>query len=280
MTRLRIDDPAIDLEALEARVLESIERKRGRRFAEEDLERLRATRLRPRLRREDLPRGVVAEMAAARPRAPEPTPPPGPEAASLSQVAIPPESWVVPAEVPVPPPPPEVDLGHGWRAALKRRLRPRLARIYRWSFEIGPWLDPILEPLLVRLRQMREELVERDEQLARQAERAFDLLKDNLDRRVDRTGDWAGSHMSTLQGGLERRQERELHLLHNLVFELTNARLDLINMQDRLNEAAQRVAALEERQRTLEKLLLESPEGREAGSPRGSACSRQEAPLE
>jgi hypothetical protein len=108
---------------------------------------------------------------------------------------------------------------------------------------------------------MQEELRERidatGERERERTERGFDLLKDNLDRRVDGTADWIGGHVSETRGRLEQRSERELQLLHNLVFELTNARLDLLHMQDRLNEMARRVQNLEERERMLERMTLE-----------------------
>lgn len=246
MARFRIDDPEIDVEALEARVAESIARKRGVRFSDEELEKLRATRLEPRLRREDLPRGLLEEMREVRGRLPDVPPSPGPVAASLSGVAVDEEAWRVQVD-----PPGGLYESHapGFRGRLIRLLRRLFRPFYRTTLN----LDHVLV-------QMRNELAERDEQLARQAERAFDLLKESLDRRIDRTSDWAGGQLSAMTGTLERRQERHLHVLHNLVFELTNARLDLLALQDRLNESTRRVAQLEERQRTLERMLLDDRE--------------------
>jgi hypothetical protein len=243
MARFHIDDPEIDVDALEARVLESIERKRGVRFRDEELEQLRAAHLEPGLRREDLPRGLVEQMAAVRGRLPDVPAPPGPGEASLAQVAVDEQSWRLRVD-----PPGALYESHapGLKGRVVRFLRRALRPFYRTTLN----LDHVLV-------QLRNELAERDEQLARQAERAFDLLKGNLDRRVDRTADWAGAHMSATTGTLERRHERELHLLHNLVFELTSARLDLITLRDRLDESSRRVAQLEERQRTLETMLLE-----------------------
>lgn len=243
MSRFRIDDPEIDVEALEARVLESIERKRGVRFRDEDLARLRAARLEPRLRREDLPRGLVEEMSAVRGRLADPPPPPVPVPASLSEVAIDEEAWRVRVD-------PPCGLYESHAPGLKGRAIRLLRRLLRPFYRTTLNLDHVLV-------QLRNELAERDEQLARQAERAFDLLKGNLDRRVDAAGDWAGNQISAMTGTLERRHERELHLLHNLVFELTNARLEVSALQDRLDESTRRVAQLEERQRTLEQMLLE-----------------------
>lgn len=241
MTRFRIDDPAIDLEALEARVMESIERRRGSRFTEEELEELRATRLRPRPRREDLPRGLVEEMSSARARLPEVPRPPGSEPVSLEHE----EEEELPATVD-----PEGGLYESHAPGIKGRLLRLLRRLMRPFYRST--LN--LEHVLVRLR---DELMERDERVRARQERSHDALKDALDRRVDGTIDWAGEHMSKMTGGLERRRERDLHLLHNLVFEHTSARLEVETLRDRLDEANRRTAQLEERQRTLERILLD-----------------------
>lgn len=71
-----IDDPEIDVEELERRVKAAIEAKRGVRFTDEELDELRSAKLEPRLRREDLPRGWLAEMPAARSKLPEVAAPP------------------------------------------------------------------------------------------------------------------------------------------------------------------------------------------------------------
>ena len=68
LARFRIEGSTIDIEALEARVDAAIEAKRGTRFSDEELERLRNEPLEPRLRREDLPRGLMEELSAVRGR--------------------------------------------------------------------------------------------------------------------------------------------------------------------------------------------------------------------
>ena len=119
-----------------------------------------------------------------------------------------------------------------------------------------------LEGVLVQQQDYAREMVattERDLAAVEQRlERSFDALKDNLDARIDRTSDWAGAQMAATSGTLEERQERALHLAHNMVVELTNARLDLQQVQARLNETARRMTELEMRGRTLEKLTLHS----------------------
>ena len=72
-----IDEPSIDVEALEERVRASIAAKRGVRFTDEELQELRDAKLKTRLRREDLPRGWLDEMPEARSRLPEVKAPPG-----------------------------------------------------------------------------------------------------------------------------------------------------------------------------------------------------------
>jgi chromosome segregation ATPase len=119
-----------------------------------------------------------------------------------------------------------------------------------------------LEEVLVQQQDYAREMVAAAERelsaVEQRLERSFDVLKDNLDARLDQTADWAGAHLSVATGTLEERHERLLHLSHNLVFELTNARLDLEQMQARLNEMARRMEELETRGRTLEKLTLDA----------------------
>ena len=76
-----IDDPSIDVAALEERVKAAIEAKRGVRFTDEELEELRGAELEPRMRREDLPRGWLDEVAEV--RSTVPSRPPSAIAASV-----------------------------------------------------------------------------------------------------------------------------------------------------------------------------------------------------
>ena len=71
MGTFEIDDPGIDVAELEERVRAAIEAKRGVRFTDEELSELRAAELKPRLRKDDMPRGLLREMPAARGRLPE-----------------------------------------------------------------------------------------------------------------------------------------------------------------------------------------------------------------
>ena len=118
-----------------------------------------------------------------------------------------------------------------------------------------------LEKVLVQQQDYAREMVATTERelvaVEQRLERSFDLLKDNLDARIDRTADWVDAHMAETSGTLEERQERALHLAHNMVVELTNARLDLQQVQARLNEMACRMTELEMRGRTLGKLTLQ-----------------------
>jgi len=244
MTRFRIDDPAIDVEALERRVEDAIAAKRGKRFTDAELREIRATPLRPRLRREDLPRSFMAGASPARPLLPQLPPSPGPIPGSASQV-----------EVGAGPAGERVDieglLHSGSGAGLTGKVQRAMRALFRRLTGFRP------EATLVELQDsLRERIDGTGERERERLERAFDLLKENLDRRVDATGDWVGAHLSSTSGRLEERAERELQLLHNLVFELTNAKLDLQHMQDRLNEMARRVQNLEERERMLESMTL------------------------
>ena len=83
MARFRIEGSTIDIEALEARVDAAIEAKRGTRFTDEELDRLRNEPLEPRLRREHVPRGLMGELSAVRGRLPEVPPPPAAVPASV-----------------------------------------------------------------------------------------------------------------------------------------------------------------------------------------------------
>lgn len=254
MTRFRIDDPAIDVEALERRVEAAIAAKRGRRFTDAELIEIRSTPLRPRLRREDLPRGFMAGASASRPRLPDLPSAPGPQEAAASELEL--QASVPQSVIDV-----EGLLHSGSRAGVLGKVQRAMRALFRRLTGFRP--EAVLVEMQDSLRSRIDATGDRERE---RSERAFDLLKDNLDRRVDATADWVGGHLSRTIGRLEERSERELQLLHNLVFELTNARLDLQHMQDRLNEMARRVQNLEERERMLERMTLEAvPEGEDAG---------------
>ncbi|MFW6198256.1 MAG: hypothetical protein ACOC5E_00385 [Acidobacteriota bacterium] len=252
MTRFRIDSPDIDVEALQRRVEEAVERKRGKRFTDRELEELRRAPLRPRVRREDLPRGMVEGMREARTDLPEPPPRPGPgERAEPRPLDRSPRSRPDFSEL----------LSRSARGGAGGKLLAVVRRLLRPLFRLGPNVDYALG----QVGEYLDWLVDRDDRYLDHAQQRIDLSRDALDRRVDHTADWAGAHMSTLGGALDRRQERQLHLFHNLVYELTSARLDLEQMQDRLNELTRRVEAMQARERTLESLVL-SEEDEESGA--------------
>lgn len=256
MARFRIEGSTIDIEALEARVDAAIEVKRGTRFTDEELERLRSAPLEPRLRREDLPRGLMEELSAVRGRLPEVPPVPGAEPAAAPAR----ERTEALGSQHAPP-----DMAYLWATdsgGLSGKIVGALRRLGRPFFRA----TTNLEGALVQQQDYAREMVAATERdlvaVEQRLERSFDVLKDNLDARIDRTADWAGAQMTATAGTLEERQERALHLSHNMVVELTNARLDLQQMQARLNEMARRMTELEMRGRTLEKLTLQPDEER------------------
>jgi len=251
LARFRIEGSTIDIEALEARVDAAIEAKRGTRFTDEELERLRSEPLEPRLRREDLPRGLMEELSAVRGRLPEVPALPGVEPAA----APPRERTEALGSQHAPP-----EMAYLWTTdsgGLGGKIVGVLRRLARPFFRA----TTNLEGALVQQQDYSREMVAATERdlvaVEQRLERSFDVLKGNLDERIDRTADWAGAVMTATTGTLEERQERTLHLSHNMVVELTNARLDLQQMQARLNEMARRMTELETRGRTLEKLTLQ-----------------------
>lgn len=262
MGRFRIEGSDIDVEALEARVEAAIEAKRGTRFSDEDLERLRNLPLKPRLRREDLPRGLMDELSEVRARLPEVPEAPAPESASAPDR----DRGELGSQMPLPDPnAPGSKLWESGSSGAKGALLSTLRRLTRPLFRMVINLDAALQEMSVQQRDYAREMVAATERelsaVEQRLERSFDVLKDDLDRRIDRTAEWAGAHMSRTAGTLDERQERSLHLSHNLVLELTNARLDLQQMQARLNEMARRIQELEARERTLEKLTLGNAPG-------------------
>jgi hypothetical protein len=171
-------------------------------------------------------------------------PAPTPERAAVSELEI--DATVPEASVDV-----EGLLHSGSHAGIVGKVQRAMRALFRRLTGFRP------EAAMVELHEdLRRRIDATGGRERERTERGFDLLKDNLDRRVDATADWVGQHLSRTRGRLEERSERELQLLHNLVFEITNARLDLLHMQDRLNEMARRVQNLEERERMLEEMTL------------------------
>ncbi len=252
MARIRLDDPAMDVEALEARVEQAMESRRGSRFTDAELEELRSAKLKPRLRRADLPRGLLDELSEVAASLPPVPAGPAPESVQFGQTRDGSLDRAKPAADGL-----AARLHAVQRGDLRGRLVGVLRRFMRPAYKATLNLDHVVEGLESRL----DELAGRDDRyldyIESRLERTLDLLKDNQDRRMDRTLDWAGEHLSHVGGQLDARRERELHLLHNLVYELTDARLELRAMEDRLHEAMRRLAQIESRQRSLERLTLE-----------------------
>ncbi len=199
-----IDDPSIDVEALEERVRASIEAKRGVRFSDEELEELRNAELEPRLRRQDLPRGWLGGMPGARSKLPRIKPPP-----AAGTVKSDPELYTSGQS--------------GIRGALLRFVR-RLARpFYRSTLNLD-W--------------------------------AFLKLSADIADQINQQGSWAGEQLSDMTGQLDRWRDRDLHLYHNLVLEVTALRLQQTHMQDRINELIRELDALKQRERALESLTV------------------------
>jgi len=203
-----IDDPGIDVAALEERVRAAIEAKRGVRFTDAELEKLRSAKLEPRLRREDLPRGWLAGMPAARSKLPEV--PPAPSAEVNYRPAD--DLYVTGAS--------------GAKGAVLGLLRRLFRPLYRATLNLD-WV----------LNRMTGEMGE-------------------LAGRVNDQGGWAGKQFSDMTAQLDRWRDRDLHLYHNLVNEITALRLQQTHMQDRINELIRQLEALKERERALESLTV------------------------
>ena len=214
MSLFEIDDAEIDVAELEARVKAAIEAKRGVRFTDAELEKLRGAELEPRLRREDLPRGWVDDMAEVRSHLPEITPPPGGElgfdpAAELHATGA-----------------------GGAKGAILRLLRAIAKPFY------GATLN--LDWVLMR-------------------------LGGELGERISDQGAWTGKQLSDMTAQLDRWRDRDLHLFHNMVREVTTLRLQQTHMQDRINELIRQLDALKERERALESLTVKE----RPSTPRG-----------
>jgi len=202
-SKFEIDDPSIDLEALEERIREAIEAKRGVRFSDEELEELRAMQVEPRPRRADLPRGWLEQMPEARSHLLRISPPPGVD-----------ES-------------PTVSLYATGSVGARGRVLGFLRRLMRPFYRSTLNLEPVLSSM------------------------------------IDATNE-QGAWLSELTGQLDRWHERDLHLLHNLVYELTNLNLELDRVKDRINEVTRRLDMLAEREKALERLTLDESRNRDA----------------
>lgn len=208
MAIFEIDDPNIDVEALEARVRAAIEAKRGVRFSDEELEELRGAELEPRLRREDLPRGWLAEMPAARSKLPE--------------VSAPPSSTLTYR--------PGDELYATGSGGAKGSVLGLLRRLFRPFYRSTLNLDGVLSSMTSEMGK--------------------------LSGSVNEQGGWAGRQLSEMTAQIDRWRDRDLHLFHNLVAEITALRLQQTHMQDRINELIRQLDALKERERALESLTV------------------------
>jgi hypothetical protein len=203
--KFEIDDPSIDLEALEERIREAIEAKRGVRFTDEELQKLRAAKVQPRPRRADLPRGWLEQMPEVRSKLPKISPPPGVD-----------ES-------------PTVSLYVTGSAGFRGRVLGFLRRVMRPFYRSTLNLEPVLSSMIEATNEQ-------------------------------------GAWLSELTGQLDRWHERDLHLLHNLVYELTSLNLELGRVKDRINEVTRRLDMLAERERALERLALDDGRVKDAAS--------------
>jgi hypothetical protein len=189
-----IDDPSIDVAALEERVKAAIEAKRGVRFTDEELAELRDAELVPRMRREDLPRGWLTEVSEVRSRVP------------FSPL---PELGAAPIEALY------GSGSSGLKGGVLRFVRRLMRPFYRSTLN----------------------------------------LETSLLMVIDGIGEQA-AWLSETTGQLDRWHDRDLHLFHNLVTEVTALRLQQTHMQDRINELIRQLDALKERERALESLTV------------------------
>ncbi|HJO04774.1 MAG TPA: hypothetical protein QGG47_12470 [Acidobacteriota bacterium] len=271
MGRFRVDDPKIDVEELEARVEARIAEKTGTRFTVVDLEVLRRAALRPRLERHHLSYGVLEEMPQIRGKLSSVEPPPGATAvqppkddpvADVEDVAdvegVTASEAIQPREIS-----PRRDLYTSGSRGLKGRLIGLLRRCLRPVVRTSSNLEHLLVTLVAEMRRQDQWLgdVASEAQDARHIaqdalKRNQDALKRNLDERIDRTADWVGAHQSQMIGQLEGRHETQLHLLHNLVYELSYARINMDSLQDQISELKRQFETLEARERMLEYLSM------------------------
>ncbi len=259
MGRFRIDDPEIDVEALEAQVEARIAGKTGTRYTEGELELLRRAALRPRLERHHLPHGVLEEMPQVRVRLPSVKPPPGSVPVRPPDDAAPSVTHADLEPAPSADINPAHDLYTSGSAGSKGRLVGLLRRLLRPVLRTSSNLEHVLVRVLDEMRRQDEQSNELRRVAAvreTQLREAADRLKDSLDQRIDRTGDWVGGHLSEMTGQLEGRHETQLHLLHNLVYELSYARLGMDSLQDQISELNRHFEKLEARERTLERLAM------------------------
>ena len=77
-----------------------------------------------------------------------------------------------------------------------------------------------------------------------------------MSESINRQGGWAGKQLSDMTGQLDRWRDRDLHLYHNLVLEVTALRLQQTHMQDRINELIRELDTLKQRERALESLTV------------------------
>jgi len=93
-------------------------------------------------------------------------------------------------------------------------------------------------------------------------------LGGELGEKISDQGAWAGRQMADMTGQLERWRERDLHLHHNMVAEITALRLQQTHMQDRINELIRQLDMLRERERALEALTV--PDRSDEGTARSN----------
>ena len=262
--RFRIDDPEIDVEALEALVEARIAARTGQVYTAGDLEELRRASLRPRLERHHLSHGVLEEMPLVRGKLPPVVPPPparpveddAEEIDDFDDILAP--EALQPRDIS-----PSRDLYTSGSSGLKGRL----IGLLRWCLRPVLRTSSNLEHVLVELV---EEMQRQDRwlgQIAPEARntaiaaarepRRLDRSFKTLDERIDRTVDWVGEHQSQMIGQLEGRHETQLHLLHNLVYEFSCARVHRDRLQDQINELRRHLETLEARERTLERLSMD-----------------------
>ncbi len=205
MGTFEIDDPGIDVEALEEKVRAAIEAKRGVRFTDEELDELRNAELEPRLRRQDLPRGWLDGMPEARSKLPPVPTAPESELAFASEAEL------------------YTSGQTGARGAVLRLIRALFRPFYRTTLNLD-WV--------------------------------FLKMSGSINESINRQGGWAGKQLSDMTGQLDRWRDRDLHLYHNLVREVTALRLQQIHMQDRINELIRELDTLKQRERALESLTV------------------------